>query len=187
MIGRFEKNFLKKERFKKRAQSFILRFKKKQLRKILSHQGMATIESIALLSIFVVILGYQLGLFGAIHSGILNSIAARTFAFETFRNRTNLTYYRENVVLQKPDYYEQSQIRWHTVVKENINPPSSLFHASARPISTVFIGDQGMRVLGRQDEHNNIYNFDLKVRKIEINPIWVMVGYGMCLNANCGD
>lgn len=166
---------------------FFLKFKKRKKNRILSHKGMATIETVALLPIFVVILSYQLGLFGAIHSGILNSIAARTFTFETFRNRADLTYYRENLVSSSgAEHYEKSEIRWHSVVTENIGG-SVLFKASARPVSTFSIGSQSIQNLGTASQHNNIYTLHSRNRKIEVNPIWVMVGYGMCLNVQCGD
>ena len=155
--------------------------------KLSSNKGMATIESLPLLSIFLVILSYQLGLFGIIHSSILHSISARTFAFETFRNRTSLTYYRENgdKAISNPHHYQKSQIRWHSIVKSLRT--SARFHVTKRPISTSFLGRGSSRILGNQQDHNErIYNLKERNRQVEVNPAWIMVGYGMCLNVECG-
>src|ERR1700690_3071313 len=66
-------------------------------RKILQSQsGIALLETIPLLVIFVVLMTFGMGLFGAIHTAVLNSIAARTYSFETYRQRTNLYYFRED-------------------------------------------------------------------------------------------
>ena len=40
--------------------------------------------------IFVMLMSFGMGLFGVVHTAILHSIAARTYSFETFRQRTNL-------------------------------------------------------------------------------------------------
>lgn len=162
-----------------------MQYKKK--RDILSQKGMATIESLPLLSVFIVLLSYQLGLFGVIHSGILNSIAARTFAFETFRNRTDLTYYRENnePARKNPQHYRNMQVRWHAVT--GIDKRSNRFHVTKQPISVLFFSSQNQNVLGKVSDHNEkIYTLKHRNRQVEVNPAWIMVGYGMCLNAECG-
>ena len=59
-----------------------------------SEKGMAIIESIPVLFMIVVVFNFSLGFFGAIHSGILNSIGSYNYTLETFRFRSNLTYFR---------------------------------------------------------------------------------------------
>ncbi len=56
---------------------------------------MATIEMLPMMFIFIFLFSYTLGAFGIIHTGIKNSISARAYAFETFRNRSNLVYFRD--------------------------------------------------------------------------------------------
>ena len=66
-------------------------------RKSKNNKGLATIEALPLLVLFVVLFSYGVGYFAAIHTAILQNIAARTYAFETFRNRSNLMYFRNNL------------------------------------------------------------------------------------------
>lgn len=58
-----------------------------------NQKGLATIEALPLVVVFVVLITYGLGLFGFVHTAILHSIGARTYAFETFRNRTNVSFF----------------------------------------------------------------------------------------------
>jgi hypothetical protein len=59
-----------------------------------NQKGIAMFEAVVLMIVFAVIVTYSIGFFGAIHTGIKNSIASRNLAFETFRNRSNLSYRR---------------------------------------------------------------------------------------------
>ncbi len=145
---------------------------------------MATLEALPLLIVFMVLFAYSLGSFGVIHSGILNSIAARTYAFEIFRHRTNLTYLRSNA--ENSMYYTQFHNRIHTVVSEN-QVGDDLFPATERRIA------MGLEtnLLSREtpDVHNNqIYGIQDGTRNatIEANPVWIMTQYGICLDADCG-
>lgn len=56
---------------------------KRQRSSINNEKGMAVLEMIPILVVFVLFINFSLGFFGAIHSGILNSIASRNYAFET--------------------------------------------------------------------------------------------------------
>lgn len=59
-----------------------------------SEKGMAVLEAIPVLFMMVLVFNFSLGFFGAIHSGILNSIASYNYTLETFRFRSNLIYFR---------------------------------------------------------------------------------------------
>ena len=77
---------------------------------MLSNQkGMAVFEIVPLLVLFVLLLNFVFGFFGIIHSGILNSIAARNYAFETFRNRTSLNYIRDESTSDLDFYFLKNQ------------------------------------------------------------------------------
>jgi hypothetical protein len=56
---------------------------KRQFKK--SEKGMAIMETIPVLFLLVLVFNFSLGFFGAIHSGILNSIASYNYTLETFR------------------------------------------------------------------------------------------------------
>ena len=151
-----------------------------------SEKGTATLETVPLLIIFIILISYGLGYYGAIHTGVLQSIAARQYAFETFRNRTNLNYFLENQSgLESSIFYGESQFRFHGVQSEEATADGS-FKATTRPIA---IGRQLERRPASQQDHNvNIYNMPYRNQgAVEVHPIWVMVGYGICLNSACGD
>lgn len=162
---------------------------KKNCSLLANHRGLALIETLPILIIFVVLFGYGLGMFGFVHTGIMNSMAARTYAFETFRNRTDLTYFRD----EKSDdsYLDFSKIgnRIHSISSEK-NIDRSLGedqYATTRPL---VLGRREPDSKSKADDHNNkIYEIVGRNRKggVEVSPGWVMVGYGICLNLRCGD
>lgn len=142
------------------------------------------LETVPLLVIFVVLVSFGLGFFGIVHTAVLHSIGARTYAFETFRQRTNLYYFRENGSgLNDPINFQTKQWRYHAV--QNESDPRDLFVATTRPIAL------GRSVAGSQttnETHNlQVYNILPRNERIAVNPAWIMVGYGICLNANCGN
>ena len=57
--------------------------------------GIAVFEILPLLVVFISLIGLTLGLWGAVHSSILQSIAARHYAFEVINNRTNFSHHRD--------------------------------------------------------------------------------------------
>ncbi|MEZ0393094.1 MAG: hypothetical protein ACAH59_12810, partial [Pseudobdellovibrionaceae bacterium] len=81
-------------------------------------RGNAMIEIVPILAIFILILNFSLGFFGLIHSGIMNSIAARNYAFETFRNRADLRYLRDAASSDTEFTYTKSQVRFHAIKSE---------------------------------------------------------------------
>ncbi len=148
-----------------------------------SQNGNAMLETIPLLAIFVMFVGFGLGLFGFIHTGILYSIAARAYTSEIFRNRTNLTYHRENlnaILTNKPFEGRYHFIQSDTVAAAGDKP----IVATARPIA---MGTMAPKLQANKDVHNNkIFSLDVRNQNVGVSPAWVMVGYGMCLNAHCG-
>lgn len=140
-------------------------------------EGIATVESVLLLSIFVVFFTYYLGFFGVVHTGILNSISARAYAFETFRNRTNVTYLRDTF---GSDYLTNSKqgFRLHGIVTERTN--TDYWIPTTRSIA------QG-RELGRIAERSNrTPNQTLAREQRGVNPVYIKTTYGICLNQACG-
>jgi hypothetical protein len=153
------------------------------LKRLKNSKGMATIETVPLIVLFVLLFAFTLGFFGAIHTAILFSISARTYAFETFRNRTNLTYFRENYRgITEPKSYRPLGTRYHFI--QSATEQTDDARPAARPM--VF----GRALASRQgsigDHNQKIYELGPRNRSVEVNPIWVKVGYGMCLDARCG-
>lgn len=141
------------------------------------------IETVPLLIIFVVLVSSGLGLFGMIHTAILHSIGARTYAFETFRQRANLYYFRENDSgLTQPISYARKEWRFHGIQAENDDRRT--FVATSRPIS---FGRPSESADANVQVHNQaIFNLPGRNDRVAVSPGWIMVGYGICLNASCG-
>lgn len=147
-------------------------------------KGIAIIETVPLIVIFVMLLSFGMGFFGIVHTAALHSIGARTYAMETFRNRSNLYYYREDGSgLTRPFNFTNKGWRYHAVQHER--DPRDLFVATARPIA---LGNRTPAGDPSKDTHNQgIYQLLPRNERISVNPAWIMVGYGICLNAQCGN
>lgn len=159
--------------------------KNAQAMKILNNEkGLAMLETVPLIVIFVVLTSFGMGFFGIVHTAVLNSIGARAYAFETFRQRTNLYYFRENGSgLSRPINFSKKGWRYHAVQHES--DKRERFVATTRPIA---LGRSVASTESSLETHNQqIFEILPRNERISVNPAWVMVGYGICLNANCGN
>ena len=150
-----------------------------------SERGIATLEAALLLSIFVVFMTYCVGTFGVIHTGILSSISARAYAFETFRNRTNLTYFRDTKTGDF-DHTIKYGIRLHGIISDKAVDTDIRWYVTERTLS------QGREVSSVQsnrpptgDSKENEL-FDRKREAGAVNPVYIKTLYGICLNYDCG-
>lgn len=149
-------------------------------------KGMAMIEALPLLVIFVMFLSFGLGFWGAIHTAVLHSIGARAYAFETFRNRTNLNFFREDgsALTRAPLFLGGKGFRYHAIQNaldsrpNFVASPRNIAMGSAQPTQSTNVQTHNVDVYSIEDRGRN--------QKVETSPIWVMVGYGICLNAGCG-
>lgn len=158
-----------------------IKYKKNKLN---NEDGMAIIEMIPVMIVVVILLNYTLGFFGAIHTGIINNIAARNYAFETFRQRSNLVYFREDL---KNTNYQKEKYRFHGIHGENSMSAESAI-ATTRRIAfapeAVKLSDSGSVKV-----HNKDVDQITSARndKTDVNPIWIKTAYGICINNECGD
>ena len=154
----------------------------------LNSRGNAMIEVLPILVIVILLVNFSLGAFGLIHSGILNSIAARNYTFETFRNRADLRYLRDIAGGGENDTFTFTiaKLRYHSVVEGGtINQ----FVATRRPMKFSDITEVA-NPLGASDH--------LKTSKIKagqaasdfvsegVTPAWIRTAYGICLETSCG-
>ena len=148
-----------------------------------NERGLAILETVPLLVIFVVLVSFGLGFFGIVHTAILHSIAARGYAFETFRQRTNLYYFREDGSgEERPFNFQRKGWRYHAIQHES--DQRERFVATTRPIA---LGRSIAAADTNDDTHNQqIFQILPRNERVAVNPAWIMVGYGICLNANCG-
>ncbi len=151
-------------------------------------RGMALIETLPLLFIFLLLLGYGMGFFGIVHTSTLNTIAARTYAFETFRNKTNLVYFRDTT-----NHFNDIELRIHGIASEISVEDSSAatingWPATTRPLS---IGVNPAETARDDIDMHNKRVFEvqdgLRNTGVSVSPVWVMTSYGICLTYQCGD
>lgn len=164
---------------------------------IQSERGISTIELIPVLLVFALLFNFSLGFFGVIHSGIMNSIAARNYAFETFRNRPNLVYFRDSA---SSDFmkaiYSKDNYRFHGVLSETASVDDWI--VTTRPIKFTDL-KEGVDATGDQNAHNQLVRQITDPGKVSdiftgrtpddgnsgVSPVWIQTLYGMCLTADC--
>jgi len=164
---------------------------------MLNQRGMATMEMVPILMLFAMLVSFALGFFGIIHSGIVNSIAARNYAFETFRNRANLNYLRDEV--GDPVYFLVTGYRYHSITGDQKSASSQLqWVATTRPIQFTEVANP-LEAIGSPADHNSKVRslvdgaptsdkFEGQTRAAGdagVDPVWVMTSYGICLTAGC--
>lgn len=159
-------------------------FEKKSI--IFNNKGLSTIEAIPLLIVFVVLLFFTFGFFGIVHSAVLHNIAARNYAFETFRHRSDLTYFRSNrMVSADLQHYLNTHSRLHGVISDTVGI-NSRQTATERPIALGLSID----VQNREVSVHNSQIFSLGNNQrntgLGVSPVWIMVNYGICLKTSCG-
>jgi len=179
----------------------LKRRKKKSLAQ--NEKGMAMLEAIPVLFTLVLIFNFSLGFFGAIHSGILNSIASYNYAVETFRFKSNLMYFRPGGGTTN---YSKSLNRVHGTTQDGSEvqvgkEDKGKWPVTLRGITFNFIKDDAKRGLASQgaesnrdwadkNSSTNIWHADSKYipdgsNAIQTPRIWVKTIYGICLNAVC--
>lgn len=154
-----------------------------------SERGMATLETLPLIFIFLYLFAYTLGSFGTIHTGIKYSIAARAYAFETFRNRTDLTYFRDRLGAPR-NHYRANGNRFHAIIAPG-SGANDQFRASRRAIRVGVPIEAGASENNVEIHNERVHQSEELVqgrrnRQVEVSPAWIMTTYGICLNNNCG-
>lgn len=153
-------------------------------------RGFATVEAIPVLLVFVILLAYSFGMFGVIHTGILNSISARNYAFETFRNRSNVTYFRDN---RDSSFFSYRAVgtRIHGTTGEGFQRTNTDFRATERSLRVGFGDLQPDGSRNNINLHNELIYEQIQDgvenNTVGVSPVWVKTQYGMCINAACGD
>ncbi|MEK2643775.1 hypothetical protein [Bdellovibrio sp. BCCA] len=152
-----------------------------------NEKGMAVFEMIPIIVVIVLFLNFSIGFFGAIHTGILNSIASRNYAFETFRNRADLTYFRGND--GEPLHFAKEKMRVHGTLTEKTlsSRGDTNWKASSRLIDFMEFDNRAADVVGTQADHNKTRSIpEGRNTTVGVNPIWIRTTYGICLNSTCG-
>ena len=154
-------------------------------RHLKKQKGMASMEAMFSIILYLALLSFSLGFFGVVHSGIVNSIAARYSAFDIFNNRTYLKYHRDN----EPSIHhshKKNGFRFHTIISEENSAGDTDFVATQRYIAFAKIHEKkrGVDNNKRRDMVEEARNNN-NDKGYSFNPVWVKTGYGICLNAFC--
>ena len=177
-----------------------------------SEKGMAIIESIPVLIMIVVVFNFSLGFFGSIHSGILNSIGSYNYSLETFRFRSNLTYFRPGSGVV---HYANSKNRVHGTIQDGgEDDGDNTFNGKKWPVTIrgitfnykqsdnkrnlSSIHEEKGFTTGSESDHSYSANPDnskiwfMKSKtvptagdSVQTPRIWIKTVYGICLNADC--
>ena len=145
-------------------------------------RGMASMEAMFSILLYLAFLSFSLGFFGVVHSGIVNSVAARSFAFSIFNNRTYLKYHKDTDIPLHS--HKKNGFRLHTIVSETSLGEID-FIATERDIAFAQVhkkrgrdANKHRRMVEDAIDGNNDEDYSF-------NPVWVKAAYGICLNAIC--
>ena len=162
-------------------------------------KGMAMIEALPIVWVMFVLMGATLGSWGIVQTAILHSIAARNYTFFLFNNRADLSYLRDFADEEYPGlsgdvsqkYYREDSGEGHGYRFSYIsseNPSGDDVLATLRKVDFRNITYHDRSDFLRDSEHSNI-KAEITPRNTnkKVGPAWIMVGYGICLSAKCGD
>lgn len=151
---------------------------------IKNQKGIASVETVVLMVIMIALIYYSFGFFGVVHTAIIHNIHSRTYAFETFRHRTNLMYFRSNRITATSHFYNQAS-RLHGIQHERDNGGGGQV-ATERSIAMGFELDEDNRNV---QIHNQTLRGQIasgsRNDSVGVNPVWITVMYGMCFTADC--
>lgn len=166
-----------------------------------NQKGMAALEIIAIFAVIMILFNFSLGFFGVVQTGILKSMAARNYAMETYRFRSNLDFFwrRDDGDISKFRLFGN---RFHGVTSE-FSTSSDRWVATARQISfaSSFGGtDRDGNDYSRtpaSDSNVQLHNktvYQIKddgkallddKDKYKAYPVWIKTVYGICINSDC--
>lgn len=151
-----------------------------------NRKGMATIEMIPVIVVVAFLFNFSLGFFGVIQTGILNQIAARNYAFETFRHRTNLVYFHDD---RGNGNFKAFNSRVHGITSDS--RPASTGATAIATLRPIGFGESPNE--GSQDDHESgsdgrgVFSVTEGKRNTDVStsPVWLRPMYGICFNAKC--
>lgn len=150
-----------------------------------NQKGVAVLETIPIIFIFVTLIAFTLGFYGVTQKMILHSISARAYGNELLRHRANVTYLRDVNGGDANSYHITNQ-RYFTVREPN--SPANDFNASKMNVDFRTRTTAGT---ANEEAHNTTaYGDIIRQRRNDrhyFDQVWVKIGHGICLNASCGE
>lgn len=137
-----------------------------------SRKGLAYVEMLPLLVLFVVLFGLSFGLWTSIHRATLKSIAARHYSFEVLNNRTHYIYHRDTTQAENSkDYYGKNGKRFFANVHYQPRENPKLYYEEGK----LSLFDKGVTQINPAPDPRN-FSLD------QTNPIRIKTGYGICID-----
>ena len=166
-------------------------------------KGIIMLEVIPIIWVLFVLLGATLGSWGIVHTAVLNSIAARNYSLFLFNHRSDLSYLRDFGSANYSSLTSDVRQKYYRSDVSNGHGKRFAFISSEKKVDGGH--DNIPATLRRVDFRNEPY-YDrtdflspaehTQIRSIvdsnrnenkKVGPAWIMVGYGICLSADCGD
>ena len=145
---------------------------------LINQKGIAMVEMLPLLAVFVLLFGLLFGFWSSIHSGTLHSISARRYAFEVINNRTHFIYHRDSSPpTDRTNYYGKNGTRFFATVELTDNPK-----LISEKTSFNLFDSAGLRITGDPQSQTTQTEKEQGIHKIKIKT-----GYGICIDFDCGD
>lgn len=151
-----------------------------------NQKGLASIETVVMVFIFVALLGSTLGFYGVTQKMILHSIASRAYGFEQIRNRANINYLRD-IEGGNSNSYHVTRLRYFSVSEPGVN---AVFTAAKMDVDFRSAGSRGPSSANPDAHNTSAYEDISRNRRNErhyFDKVWIKVGHGICLTVECGD
>lgn len=148
--------------------------------------GMSLFEAVPIIIVMATLFGFLLGAWGIAHKNILTSIAARTYAFETFDNRSNLMYFNDKRA--ERNSYEVTNLRYHAIgtqTPDEFSAPTVPIRFPASTAQNTGANDLHITTIWTESQFQPYQEIEPS-QLVNLNSVWVTIGYGICLNADCG-
>ena len=143
-----------------------------------SESGFALMESVVFMMAFVILAAYCIDFFSIIHTGIVNSTAARTYLFETLQHRTTISWMRQadDGGNDQKNNFTNRHFRFHATADEDQpDKDDQGTHASGRVLT----------LAARSGTKPSMSNPKLDSQNNQTTTINIKTGYGICLDSNC--
>ena len=166
-----------------------------------NQKGMAALEVVGIFAVIMILFNFSLGFFGVIQTGILKSMAARNYALETYRFKSNLDFFWR-IESGEMSKFRLFGNRFHGSTSE-FSTNSDKWVATARPISFInSFGGTGAdgsdySRTPANDSNSQLHNITVyQIRddgkallddkdKYKAYPVWIKSVYGICINSDC--
>ena len=149
-----------------------IKLKQYKLEGLRSQKGIAYVEMLPLLVLFVMLFGLSFGLWTSIHRATLKSIAARYYSFEVLNNRSHYIYHRDT---EEPSSYKQYYLKNGMRFFANVDYQSSDSPELKKEKKSLSLFDQGVTQINPPSPANSSITE-------QTNPIEIKTGYGICID-----